>query len=126
VIIVVDERVARFVGQRVDRIIYPPFTCMGIERDGEVIGGVVFNCYTGHDIHVTVAGSGWTKGFLADVGQYLFGALKVGRVTVVTEQVKVVRLAERLGGQIEGCLRNHFGPGRDGYVCGILASEWKY
>lgn len=124
--IVSDERVARFVGESVGRIIYPPFTCMGIEVNGEVVGGIVFNCYTQTNIEGTIAGRGWTKGFLAEVGHYLFDQLKVCRVTATTEQPKIVRLVERLGGQVEGCLRDYFGPGRDGYVCGILASEWKF
>jgi len=124
--IVDDERVARFVGDRVDSVIVPPYTLMGIEKDGEIIAGVVFNHFTGCDLHVTIAGTGWTKGFLADVGQYVFGQLNCIRITVVTEQPKVVRIAERLGGDIEGLMRNHFGPSRDAYLVGILREDWKF
>lgn len=124
--IVTDDRVARFVAQRCGVIINPPYTLMGIESQGQLIGGVVFNHFTGADIHMTAAGRGWTKGFLADVGQYLFGTLKCLRVTVITEQPAVVRLSERLGGQVEGLLRNHFGPDRNAFVVGILKQDWKY
>ncbi len=124
--IVDDERVARFVGERVGSIIFPPFTCMGIERNGEITAGVVFNCFTGHDLNVTIAGHGWTKGFLAEVGHYVFSQLGCLRITTVTEQPEIVRIAERLGGEIEGLLRNHFGPSRDAFVVGILAEDWKY
>lgn len=124
--IVDDERVARFVGERVGTIILPPFTCMGIERDGEIIGGVVFNHFTGFDLHITVAGKGWTKGFFAEVGHYVFDQLQCLRMTAVTEQFEVVRLAERLGGEIEGMMRNHFGPGRDAYIVGMTREDWKY
>lgn len=124
--IVDDERVAAFVGQRVKRIIYPPFTCMGIDRDGEIVAGVVFNSFSGADVHVTVAGSGFTRGFLADVGQYVFSTLKCRRITVITEQPKVMRIAERLGGQVEGLLRDQFGEGRDGFLIGILAQEYRF
>lgn len=124
--IVDDARVARFVGERVGATVYPPFTAMGIERDGEVVGGVVFNCFTRNDVHVTIAGHGWTKGFLADVGHYVFDSLKCVRMTAITEQPAVVRIAERLGGEVEGLMRNHFGPDRDAYVVGILREDWKF
>lgn len=124
--IVTDDRVAVFVAKACGVVINPPYTCMGIERNGQIIGGVVFNHFEGHDIHMTAAGAGWTKSFLADVGQYLFGQLRLLRVTIITEQPKVVRLSERLGGQIEGLMRDHFGPGRDGFLVGILKDDWPY
>ena len=74
----------------------------------------------------TVAGTSWTKGFLAEVGHYVFSKLNCQRITVITEQPKVVRIAERLGGNVEGLLRNQFGEGRDGYIVGILRNEWKF
>ena len=124
--IVTDKRVAEFVGKKVGSAIYPPFTCLGTESEGEIINGVVFNCFTRTDIHVTIAGERWSKGFLTLVGHYVFSKLRCERMTAITEQVKIVRIAERLGGKVEGCMRNHFGPGRDGFVVGILRDEWKY
>lgn len=99
---------------------------MGIEKDGEIIAGVVFNCFEGRDVHVTIAGRGWTKGFLADVGDYVFRQLKCERITAITEQPKVIEFGERLGGRMEGLLRNHFGVGRDAFVVGILKQEYRF
>lgn len=124
--IVTDERVARFVGERCGTIIYPPFTVMGIERNGEITAGVVFNCYTGNDIAVTVAGGPFTRGFIAEVGKYVFGQLSCLRMSITTEQPKVIEIARRLGAQTEGLKRNHFGKGRDGTVLGILREDWNY
>lgn len=124
--IVSDEHVARFVSEQVGRGLCPPFTAMGTERHGKIINGVIFNCFEGADVHVTIAGHGWTKGFLADVGYYAFDVLKVRRITAITAQPKVVRIAERLGGQIEGRLRHHFEDGGDGYIIGILREDWPY
>ncbi len=124
--IVSDERVIRFVEVTCGRPIVPPYSCVGVERDGEIVTGVVFNHYTGCDVHVTVAGSAWPRGGMADLGDYVFSRLKCERMTIVTEQPKVVRLVERLGGQLEGLMRNHFGPGRDGFLAGILKSEWPF
>lgn len=124
--IVTDERVARFVGERVDRIIFPPWTAMGIQRRGRITAGAVFNCFTGPDIHVTVAGHGWTRGFLREVGEYAFGQLGCQRMTVITAQDAVADIAQRLGGKVEGTLRNQFGPGADGILIGVLKEEYRF
>lgn len=124
--IVADDRVIAFVSSTLGASFVPPFTCMGIEKDGEIIAGVVLNVFEGADVHVSVAGSGWTRGFLADFGNYVFDQLKCERVTAITEQPKVVRLAERLGGVVEGAMRNHFGSGRDAYIVGILKSDYRF
>lgn len=124
--IVADERVARFVSERLGFGLCPPFTAMGLDRDGEIIGGVVFNMFEGADVHVSVAGRGWTREFLKAVGSYVFDTLRCERMTAVTADEVTATFAERLGGQHEGVLRNHFGRGVNGYVAGILASEWKF
>lgn len=124
--IVTDERVARFVGERCGRIIYPPFTVMGIERNGSITAGVVFNAYTGNDIEVTVAGGPFTRTFISAVGRYVFEKIGCLRISITTEQPNVIEIAHRLGAQTEGLKRNHFGKGRDGTVLGILREDWNY
>ena len=124
--IVTDERVARFVGAQVNAIIYPPFTCMGLEQDGEIIGGAVFNCFTGHDIELTLAGRVWSRPFLKALGEYAFDQLGCIRVQMTTEQDHVANIAERLGGKREGVLRDKFGRGRDGIVIGVLEQEYRF
>lgn len=124
--IATDDRVALFVAQQTGTRIIPPYTAMGIDIGGEIIGGAIFNHFTGADLHLTAAGHGWTRGFLADVGEYVFHQLGCVRMTAITEQPKVVRLAERLGGEVEGLMRNHFGTGRDAFVIGFLKQDWKF
>lgn len=126
--IVTDERVARYVGERCETIIYPPFTCMGIDRDGEIVAGVVFNCFTGHDVAVTVAGDrgAFSRSFIRAVGDYVFNQLDCLRMSITTGQTKIVEIATRLGAQVEGVKRNHFGRDRHGIVLGILKEEWKF
>ena len=124
--IVSDDRVVEFVAKECGVSFIPPMTCMGIEKDGEIIAGVVFNVFESADTHMSVAGHGWTRGFLADVGHYAFDILKCERITAITEQPKVVMLAERLGGVVEGKMRNHFGKDRDAYIVGFLRDEWKF
>jgi len=124
--IVADDRVLRFVSEQLDTSFCPPFTTLGIERDGEIIAGCIFNVFESQDLHVSVAGHGWDRSFFRAVGAYVFDQLGYIRMTALTESPEVVRLAERLGGQIEGCLRNHFGPGRDGIIVGILKEEYRF
>lgn len=121
-----DDRVAGFVGAQVGSVIVPPYTAMGIERDGKIVAGVIFNHYTGTDVHVTIAGASWTPHVLREVGRYVFGTLGCLRMTAITEQPHVIRIAARLGFQKEGRLRNHFGPDRPGMVLGLIREDWKH
>lgn len=123
--VVTDDRVARFVGERCDTIICPPYTAMGIERDDVIVAGVVFNGFNRHDIEVTVAGGPFTRGFIRAVGRYVFTKLGCLRISITTEQQKVIEFAQRLGAQTEGRKRDHFGKGRDGIVLGILRDDWR-
>jgi hypothetical protein len=124
--IVSGEPVARFVSEKLGFGLCPPYTSMGIEKDGEITAGVLFNHFEGHDVHFTAVGSGWTRQFLRMIGHYVFTQLQCERMTAVTGCEDVVRLAGRLGGVIEGRLRNHFGKDHDGIVVGILRQEYRY
>lgn len=124
--IVTDERVARFVSEQIGMGLCPPFTCLGIERDGQIAAGVVFNCFEGANIHFTAAGRGWTPAFMRAVGEYVFGQLGCLRMTATTEQPHVVALALKLGGKVEGVMRSHFGHGRDATIIGVLREEWRW
>lgn len=128
--IVTDGRVAGFVAERCGiQTFYPPFTCMGIERDGRIVAGVVFNCYQfGRDIAVTVAGDpgAFTPGFVRDVGAYVFGKLGCSRISITTEQASVIRLAVRMGASVEGIKRDLFGEGRPGTMLGLRKQDWNY
>ncbi|WP_011579583.1 MULTISPECIES: GNAT family N-acetyltransferase [Chelativorans] len=99
---------------------------MGIERGGEVIAGVIFNCFTGPNVEVTIAGHGWTRGFLREVGKYVFDHLGCIRMTATTEKSEVIAIATRLGGTVEGVMRDFYGPGRDGTIIGILRNEYRF
>jgi len=125
-ILVRDSRVAEFVGDAIGVVFSPPLTCIGLERDGRIVAGVVLNVYEGSDIHVSIAGSDWTRGLIVEVGHYVYSVLGCERMTVLTEEPKIVRLAERLGGSVEGLLRNHFGPGRDAFLVGVLKADFRF
>ena len=124
--IVSDERVARFVSERLGLGLCPPYVAIGTERRGEIVNGVLLNVYEGASIHVTAAGGGWSRGLLSAVGRYVFDQLGCERMTAITRCDDVAQLARRLGGVVEGRMRSHFGPGQDGIVLGILREDYRY
>lgn len=124
--IVTDERAARFIAERLGFAPCPPFSVMGIERDGEITGAVLFNQFEGAGVHVSAAGKGWTLPFMRALGDYVYRQLGCERMTLTTESEAVARYAERLGGKREGLLRSHFGAGMDGIVIGVLKDEYLY
>ena len=119
------QGVADFVYNIFGRKPTPPYVAIGTEIDGVIVNGVIINVWTGFDAHVTIGGKKWTKGLLAVIHHYAYQSLGCIRLTVITEQTSVVRYAERLGGEVEGLLRNQFGPGRDGILVGILKEDWE-
>lgn len=121
-----DERVAAFVSKALGTHFIPPYTCLGIEKDGKIIAGVIFHCFEGPNVHLTIAGHGWTRSFLKETGNYIFDVLGCERFTLTTEQPYVARLGEKLGGQIEGIMRNQFGRGRDAFLIGVLKDEYRF
>lgn len=124
--IVSSPNVAEYVGQKVGTTIVEPFTTLGIERDGAIIAGVVFNVWTGPDVQITIAAEpgGISRAFLRRVGHYATNELHCIRATIETEQAHVADIALRMGGRVEGVKRDLFGEGRDGTVIGILKKDW--
>lgn len=124
--IVADERVAKFVSDELGFGLCPPYVAIGLERNGEIVAGILLNHFEKTDIHATVVGKVWSKGLLKAASSYVFDQLGCERITAITQKDKAVEFAKRLGGQIEGRLRNHFGNGHDGILLGILREEARY
>lgn len=124
--IISGESVAEYVGSKVGSAIIPPYQTLGIEHDGKVVAGIVFNCWTGPDVQLTIAAEPGclSRRFLRRVGLYITKELGCIRATIETEQTHVVEMAQRMGGKIEGVKRDLFGPGRDGTVVGVLKKDW--
>jgi hypothetical protein len=126
--IVTDNRVALFVGQRNGQIVIPPFTAMGVEQQGEIVAGAIFRNFIGPDCDVMVVGNleAFTPGFVRSIGRYVFDQLGCCRLSMTTDQPRVIELATRLGAKVEGLKRDGFGVGRDATLLGVLRSEWKF
>jgi hypothetical protein len=126
-LIVTGHEVVEFVSERTRQRFVPPFVAIGREVDGAIVAGIVFNCWTGVDIELSVAAfpGGLSRALPRRAGRYVFHEAGCIRASFTTESQKVVDLAMRLGAQTEGRKRHLFGPGRDGVILGILREDWK-
>lgn len=77
-----DEKVLSYLESRLDTKLNPPFTTIGIEKRGEIVGGWLFNDYNGHNVEISVAlDTQLTRGMIRAVKDYLFNQMKVRVVT---------------------------------------------
>ena len=124
--IVEGAEVALYVSEKLDTVFATPYRAIGLKRDGEIVAGVIFNCFTGNDIEVTVAGTEFPRAFIRRMGAYCFKDNPCIRITITTEQDHVIDIAHRLGAATEGVKRNHFGHNRHGTILGLLKEDWKF
>lgn len=126
------ERVARFVASRVDAEDFARFAAIGLERDGDLVAGVVFDGRFGGNVLMHVASDGsrhWaTPAFIAAVFRYPFLQERCHRVTglVRADNLDAQRLDEHLGFRREGLLRSACADGTDLIIYGMLKSECRF
>lgn len=128
-----DQRVIEWVGDRVDEDEFGFGAIgLGLEEDGELIAGVVFNMYTGPSISMHVAavpGKRWmTKDFLWRSFAYPFLQLKCNRVTglVRVDNLDAQRFDEHLGFKREGLIRRACTDGTDMILYGMIREECRW
>jgi RimJ/RimL family protein N-acetyltransferase len=123
-----DDEVAALVGKMVRAPIVPPFTAIGIEKEHCLVGGVVFNAFTGPDIELTIAGRlCWTRGIFRALAHYVFHQLQCVRcsITIRSTDRDTLDLARRLGFSVEGIHQLAFWDA-DGVSLGLLRSNCRF
>lgn len=128
------ERVMQFVAERTGEAAYRDYTAIGLERDGELVAGVVFTLYTGPGgaVMMHVASDGrrhWmTPAFLSASFRYPFMQMECRRVTglVRADNVDAQRFDEHLGFKREGLIRQGCNDGTDLILYGMLKSECRF
>jgi RimJ/RimL family protein N-acetyltransferase len=106
-----------------------PFVAVGVEKDGELRGALIFTAFTGPDIELTVAGHHvWTRAVFRWIAAYVFGQLGCCRITATLHANRAdhVRIAERVGFVREGYAPDKFGPGNDGVLMGMLKQTCRW
>ncbi len=125
------EQIADFVSRiQGEHLPWGNFSALGWVRNGKLVGGVVYNHFSGKNICMHVAGIGksWlTPEFLHAAFDYPFGQLKLARVTgLVPKKNKAARtFDEHLGFRLEGCMR-HALPHDDLLMYGMLERECRF
>lgn len=128
-----EDIVVPWVGSRIDEDdfgIKP--VALGLEDDGELIAGVVFNLYTGPSIAMHVAaqpGRRWmTRDFLFRCFAYPFLQLQCNRITgfVRADNLDAQRFDEHLGFVREGVIRKGATDGTDFILYGMLKEECRW
>jgi RimJ/RimL family protein N-acetyltransferase len=127
-----DQEVAKWVAQHAPHAEngFDKYVAIGVEKDGELVAGCVYNEFRGHSIHVSIASTTprWaTRSTLAAFFGYPFEQLQVKRLTAYTgKSMQSVRdFLERLGFKPEGCVRDGFADD-DCMVYGMLRNECRW
>jgi RimJ/RimL family protein N-acetyltransferase len=127
-----DDRVIEWVAKRVDEDNFGRAVGIGLEEDGELIAGVVYNMYTGPSISMHVAavpGKRWmTREYLYRCFAYPFIQLDCNRITglVRVDNLEAQKFDEHLGFKREGLLRRACTDGTDMILYGMLKQECRF
>ena len=105
---------------------------IGLEEDGELIAGVMYNMYSGASISMHIAaqeGKRWmTKSYLYTCFAYPYVQLGCHRVTGLAraDNHRATQFIERLGFQQEGLVRMGNKDGTDIKLYGMLKHECRW
>lgn len=126
-----DAEVAAWVAAHIPHVTqFDAMTAIGIERGGQLVGGVVYHEFRGNDVQMSCAATSrrWlTRPFLSAIFNYPFVQLGCDRVTACTpkKNVHTRRFLEGVGFIEEGNMRRGF-VGDDCIVYGMLREECKW
>lgn len=130
-----DDLVAAFVKARIPEVGEIGFgagaKALGVVRDGALLGGVVYNHFSGHDIQASYAFDSpkWaTPGVLKVLFGYPFNQLECVRMTaLVSRKNKHARdMLLRLGFKLEGVHRKAADGRVDAMSYGLLKTECRW
>ena len=125
-------RVFDFVSKRVPLIPCAGLQGIGLERDGELIGGTVYESFNGVNILMHCAGTpgtNWmTRTFLIACFRYPFVQLGCSRVTAFVEakNTAACKLDEHLGFKLEATMKNAASDGGDVLIYAMRREDFIY
>lgn len=134
ILIGADELVAELVRSRIPQMrdkSFGPCTALGVIRRGVLVGGVVFNRYSGFDVSLTAAfdAPGWAlPGTVRAILAYPFIDLGCKRVSARTgkKNRKARKLLEDLGFVLEGVCRRGYDGFEDAMMYGLLKEDCRW
>lgn len=126
-----DERVCQWVNERLNEQ-FKDAVGIGLEENGELIAGVVFDTYThaGINMHIAaIPGKLWmTREYLYRCFAYPFVQLNCRRITGLVREDNEVskKFVKHLGFEYEGLLREAYMDGTNVVVYGMLKNECRW
>jgi hypothetical protein len=127
-----DGLVKQFVANRIvgGAAFSPDAVALGVVKGNDIIGGVVYDHFTGFDIHATIAADSplWARPkTLETLFGYPFNQLGCTRMTSLIKRgnKRSRRFCEGLGFKVEGVMRKAYGTS-DGILYGLLKSECRF
>ena len=105
-----DREIGMWISEKVDVEYVEGDVCFGVEQDGKLIGGAMFNDYNGSNIYIHQrmdSPYGMTRELLHAVFSFAFEFLKVRRVSaaVLGSNRKAIDLDLKLGFEVDGVLK---------------------
>ncbi len=126
-------RIGEFVKSRMDfSVDWTDFKAIGIERDGRVVAGVVYEGMTSRDVNMHCAiddPSAVNYAWMFTVFDYPFNQCGLIRVTGLVPRSNTKALSfdiDKVGFKVEGIVRKAFPNGDDVVVLGMLKDECKW
>ncbi|VBB16575.1 GNAT family N-acetyltransferase [Burkholderia stabilis] len=127
------DDVMRFVASLTGEESYPNYDdAIGLERDGKLVAGVLYQAYNGPSIvmHVAMSGSPHviTPGFICAAFRFPFILLRCNRISgyVRADNLAAQRLDEHLGFKREGVIREGASDRTDFILYGMLKHECRF
>jgi RimJ/RimL family protein N-acetyltransferase len=126
-----DAPIARWVGEQLGIDDFGECATFAVLDDRQLIAGIVFNNYRGHDIEVTMTSISprWcTRSIMRTVFSYPFHQIGCKRITASVEDTNqpVRAFLCHLGFRQEGVMRQAYRTGRDAVIFGMLRDECRW
>jgi len=128
------EIIGKFVASLIEGVepsMWGKYVAVGFGWQSKIIGGAVFNEYSGFDVNITIGATSprWcTKGVLGEIAQRVYEDWGCKRMTaLVGKNNKTSRkLIEGVGFKLEGKKRGGFDGLQDLMIYGMLKDECKW
>lgn len=124
-----SEKVARWLGARLETKFNPPFEAIGIlDKDGKAVGGAVLNDFADRNCELTMyAPNVFQRDAYRWIADYAFRVNDCLRMTIRTRasNLYVRRLVEHHGFKMEGTLRCWYDD-EDAVIYGLLREDCKF
>ena len=126
----IDDYVRAWVAKRIGITGFGPSTAIGVQKDGQLIGGCVYHDYRDGQVECSLACDSprWaTRSVLFSLFAYPFIQMDANRLLVTCDESnkKAMKMNRQLGFTPEGILRQMYYP-NDAIIFGMLKDECKW